>query len=215
MVWLILLAVIAGCYLAGSFPTAYVAVKAVKGVDIRETGSGNVGASNAMRILGKTWFVIVLLVDATKGLIPVYLILNIFLAEHPYVGRFALVGALSCMIGHIYPVWIGFKGGKGVATGVGVMSALLPYSVLCAFFVFLIIVTASRMISLGSIISAGLLPVFFFLEKELPKDWEIFLFVCIAAIFVIYKHKANIKRIFEGNEAKLGDNKRSESGSGT
>lgn len=213
MNWLILLGVMAGCYLAGSFPTAYVAVKSLKGIDIRNSGSGNVGASNAMRILGKTWFVIVLLVDAIKGLIPVYLILNVLLPENPHVGRFALVGALFCMIGHIYPVWIGFKGGKGVATGLGVMSALLPYSVLCAFFVFLITVTASRMISLGSVLAAGLLPAFFFTEKELPKDLEIFIFVCIAAVFVIYKHKANIKRIIDGNEAKLGDKKPAESGS--
>lgn len=213
MNWLILLGVMAGCYLAGSFPTAYVAVKSLKGIDIRSSGSGNVGASNAMRILGKTWFVIVLLVDAVKGFIPVYLILNVLLPENPHVGRFALVGALLCMVGHIYPVWIGFRGGKGVATGLGVMAALMPYSVLCAFFVFLITVTASRMISLGSVLAAGLLPAFFFLEKELPKDLEIFIFVCIAAIFVIYKHKANLKRIIDGNEAKLGDKKSSESGS--
>lgn len=200
----ILLYVALGCYLFGSMPTAYLAGRWIKGVDIRTIGSGNVGASNAMRLLGKGWGVTVLLIDAIKGLIPLLIILHIWLKEDIHVQRYALIGALSCMIGHVFPIWLKFKGGKGVATGLGVMTALAPLAVAVAFPVFIVVVVISRYISLGSICAALVLPAAFFLNHSLPADQELFVFITVACIFVIYKHKTNIKRILAGEENRLG-----------
>ncbi|MFO1470888.1 MAG: glycerol-3-phosphate acyltransferase [Turneriella sp.] len=116
MNYLTLTYVALGCYLCGSLPTAYLAGRLIKGVDIRTIGSGNVGASNAMRLLGKGWGITVLLIDALKGLIPLLGILHLWLKGNMQLERYALIGALACMLGHIFPVWLKFKGGKGVAT---------------------------------------------------------------------------------------------------
>lgn len=194
-----------GCYLAGSVPTAYLAGRWLKGVDIRTVGSGNVGASNAMRLLGKGWGITVLLLDALKGLIPLLVIQHVWLRGNPSLQRYAMVGALLCMIGHVFPVWLAFKGGKGVATGLGVMTALVPIAVAVALPFFILIVAITRYISLGSIIAALILPVAFFIDHRLPGETELFVFIAVACIFVIYKHKTNIKRIFAGEENRLGE----------
>lgn len=204
MDYLTLTYVALGCYLCGSLPTAYIAGRVIKGVDIRTIGSGNVGASNAMRLLGKGWGVTVLLIDALKGLIPLLVILHIWLKGNPQLERYALVGALACMVGHIFPVWLKFKGGKGVATGLGVMTALLPIAVAVALPVFILVVYVSRFISLGSITAALVLPAAFFIDHNLTTSPELFLFVAVACVFVIYKHKSNIKRIIAGQESRLG-----------
>jgi glycerol-3-phosphate acyltransferase PlsY len=200
-----------GAYLCGSLPTAYLAGRLVKGVDIRTIGSGNVGASNAMRLLGKGWGIAVLLIDAVKGLIPLLVILHIMLKGNPQLQRYAMIGALSCMVGHVFPVWLSFKGGKGVATGLGVMAALVPIAVAAALPFFILTVAVSRYISLGSIIAALVLPAAFFLDHTLPADRELFIFIAIACIFVIYKHKTNIRRIFAGEENRLGEKRGNES----
>ena len=197
--------VILGAYLCGSIPTAYLAGYAIKRVDIRNFGSGNVGASNAMRLLGKGWGVAILLFDAVKGLVPVSLVLHYFLKADTQVERYALAAALAALVGHVFPVWLKFRGGKGVATGLGVMTALLPLAVAIALPVFILVVAVSRYISLGSIIAASLLPGLFFIDHTLPGDSELFAFVCIACIFVIYKHKSNIRRIIAGEENRLGE----------
>ena len=192
------------CYTAGSIPTAYLAGRLIKGVDIRTVGSGNVGASNAMRLLGKGWGITVLLLDALKGLIPLLIILHFSLKGNPHLQRYAMTGALCCIVGHVFPVWLAFKGGKGVATGLGVMTALVPVAVAVALPFFILIVAISRYISLGSIIAALILPVAFFIDHRLPADLELFIFIAIACIFVIYKHKTNIRRIIAGEENRLG-----------
>lgn len=200
------LAVVISCsYLAGSIPTAYVAARLIKGVDIRKVGSGNVGASNAQRLLGKGWGIAILLFDAIKGLVPLLLIMHTFLGSNPHVQRYAMAGALAAMLGHVFPVWLGFKGGKGVATGLGVMTALVPLQVAVAFPVFLLVVYVTRYISLGSILAAAVMPAAFFIDHSLPAGGELFAFISVACIFVIYKHKTNIKRILAGTENRLGD----------
>ena len=196
-----------GCYLCGSLPTAYIAGYALKGVDIRTVGSGNVGASNAMRLLGKGWGATILLIDALKGLIPLLIILHVWLKGNPHLQRYALIGALACMVGHIFPIWLKFKGGKGVATGLGVMTALLPIAVAVALPVFIVVVYVSKYISLGSITAALVLPAAFFIDHELRTSRELFIFVAVACIFVIYKHKSNIKRIIAGQENRFGEKK--------
>jgi len=193
------------CYLCGSLPTAYLAGILIKGVDIRTVGSGNVGASNAMRLLGKGWGVTVLLIDALKGLIPLLFILHFYLKGNAQLERYAIVGAFACMIGHVFPVWLKFKGGKGVATGLGVMTAMLPIAVAVALPVFILVVYVTRYISLGSITAALVLPAAFFIDHELSTSLELFIFVSVACIFVIYKHKSNIKRIIAGTENRLGE----------
>lgn len=195
----------------GSIPTAYLAGRWIKGVDIRTIGSGNVGASNAMRLLGKGWGITVLLLDAIKGLIPLLIILHIWLRGNPHLQRYAMIGALCCMVGHVFPVWLSFRGGKGVATGLGVMTALIPIAVAVGLPFFILIVAVTRYISLGSIVAALILPVAFFIDHRLPGDLELFIFIAIACIFVIYKHKTNIKRIIAGEENRLGEKKGNES----
>lgn len=197
-----------GAYLLGSIPTAYIAGRLLKGVDIRTVGSGNVGASNATRLLGKGWGIAVLLFDASKGLIPLLIVQHVLFKDSPSVQRYAIVGAIACMLGHIFPVWLSFKGGKGVATGLGVMVALIPIAVAVALPVFVIVVALTRYISLGSVLAALVLPIAFFIDHSLPADRELFVFVTFACLFVIYKHKVNIKRIFAGEENRFGENKK-------
>jgi acyl phosphate:glycerol-3-phosphate acyltransferase len=199
--------VASACYLCGSIPTAYIFGRLIKGIDIRKVGSGNVGASNAMRLLGKGWGITILLIDALKGLIPLLLLIRVLLKEDPQLMRYAMTGALSAMVGHVFPVWLAFRGGKGVATGLGVMVALVPLTVAVTLPVFILTVALTRIISLGSIMAALALPGAFFIDHNLSADRELFAFVVIACIFVIYKHKTNIKRIISGEENRLGANK--------
>lgn len=207
MDWRAALYVACSSYLAGSIPTAYIAGRLLKGVDIRTVGSGNVGASNAMRLLGKTWGIAILLFDAVKGFVPVMLVLHLFLVNDVAVQRYAMLAALSAMLGHVFPVWLQFHGGKGVATGLGVMTALVPLAVAAVLPLFIAVVAISRYISLGSIVAALVLPLAFFIDHQLPRDGELFAFICIACIFVVYKHKSNIRRIVAGEENRLGAKK--------
>lgn len=210
MDWIALTYVICGCYLAGSIPTAYIAGRLVKGVDIRTVGSGNVGASNAMRLMGKGWGISILLFDAVKGLVPLLLILHYFFAANPVRERYAMGGALACIVGHVFPVWLKFKGGKGVATGMGVMVAIVPLAVAAVLPVFIVVVAISKYISLGSILAAALLPAAFFIDHDFMSHRELFVFVFVACVFVIYKHKTNIRRILAGTENRLGEKRAAE-----
>lgn len=199
------LLVVGICYISGSIPTAYIATRIVVGKDIRDTGSGNVGATNAMRLLGKKWGIGILVFDALKGLIPLLIIQHAWLQTDPLLERYSILGALFCLVGHIYPVWLRFRGGKGVATGFGVMVALLPIPIALCASVFVVTVFISRMVSAGSILAALTLPFAFFLKYNLGEHTELFVFTVFAALFVIYKHKSNIKRIFAGVENRLGE----------
>jgi len=191
----IFLAVIA-CYLIGSIPTAYLLVKKVKGVDIRTVGSGNVGASNASRVLGKWGFITVLLADVAKGFLPVVL-LKVLYGESYIV----LAGAVAVILGHTFTIFLKFKGGKGVATALGVYIALAPVSILIAAVVFGVLILAFRMISLSSISAAVTLSI----SVWFLSGWDQlrFLTIFIAAL-VIFLHKSNIGRIIRGEERKVG-----------
>jgi len=168
----------------------------VKGVDIRTVGSGNVGATNAGRAIGSKWaFVLVMLLDALKGFLPVFLLLLIF-GEDTIV----LFAACAVILGHTFPIFLGFKGGKGVATGFGVFLALAPMAVFIAFGVFVVVVLFSKMISLGSITAALVLSAGVVMTKCWPAMWVL---TWLIAVFVIYKHRSNIRRILDGNENKI------------
>jgi glycerol-3-phosphate acyltransferase PlsY len=189
-------AIVLICYIIGSIPTAYILVKKVKGIDIRTVGSGNVGASNASRVLGKWGFITVLLADALKGLIPV-LILKYMYGEHDFV----LIGAISVVLGHTFTIFLKFKGGKGVATGLGVMIALAPVSTAIAAVVFGILIVAFKMISLSSITAAATIAV----SVWFLSTWQhLKYFTIVIAVLVIFLHKSNIGRILNGTENKVG-----------
>jgi glycerol-3-phosphate acyltransferase PlsY len=184
------------CYLIGSLPTAYILVKKLKGVDIRTVGSGNVGASNASRVLGKWGFITVLLIDALKGLIPV-LVLKIMYGENDLV----LLGAISVVLGHTFTIFLGFKGGKGVATGLGVFIALAPISTGIAAVVFAVMIYSFRMISLSSIFAAVTIAV----SAWFISEWEhLKYFTIVIALLIIILHRSNISRILNGTERKVG-----------
>jgi len=184
------------CYFIGSLPTAYILVKKLKGVDIRTVGSGNVGASNASRVLGKWGFVTVLLIDALKGLIPV-LVLKVMYGENDLV----LLGAISVVLGHTFTIFLGFKGGKGVATGLGVFIALAPISTGIAAVVFGVLIYSFRMISLSSMCAAVTIAV----SAWFISEWEhLKYFTIVIALLIIILHRSNIGRILNGTERKVG-----------
>lgn len=186
------------CYFIGAIPFSYIIVKLVKGIDLRTVGSGNVGATNAGRVLGKWGFISAFLLDMLKSFLPLFILKNFY----NYSMNFLLICALTLIIGHTYTIFLNFKGGKGVATGLGVFLALSPKSITIALIVFLVMVSIFRMVSLGSI-SAAIALLITVLFSDANVNFKVFTF--IVATFVIYKHKDNIKRILNKTEKKIGE----------
>jgi glycerol-3-phosphate acyltransferase PlsY len=181
-------------YLIGSIPTGLLLGK-VFGVDIRTTGSGNIGATNVYRTLGRKVGVMTLVGDCLKGLIPVLVAKQMGL---PDLG-IALVG-LAAFFGHVYTVFLGFKGGKGVATALGVFLGLSPLSVLLTLAVFVLVLFKWRYVSLGSIVAAAAMPVF---VASIDRRPPIAVVTLLVAALVIWKHRENIKRLRAGSESKF------------
>ena len=208
-------------YLLGSIPTGFLMAKA-KGIDIRTVGSGNIGATNAMRVLGKPLGIFVLLVDALKGYAACKF--AVYLAAH-FTTRYydmrhdpditaqinwglepvAILAGIFAVLGHNYPCWLKFKGGKGIATTAGVYLALAPWALLAAFVVFMLAVLLTRYVSVASISAAIALPATVWIMS--PDN----LFLCIVTTalgaLAIYKHKSNIQRLRAGTENRLGKKK--------
>jgi glycerol-3-phosphate acyltransferase PlsY len=188
-------------YLLGSIPTGYVVAKA-KGVDIRAVGSGNIGATNVFRILGKTAGIFVLLVDALKGLVACRFVA--FGPDAPSETH-QMVAGLVAILGHNYTCWLRFKGGKGVATTAGVLLALAPVGFAVALTTFLIVLSLSRYVSLSSIAAAMILPFGVWLAGGTPRMTGLMSFL---SAMVIYKHRSNVKRLIAGTEARIGQKKK-------
>jgi glycerol-3-phosphate acyltransferase PlsY len=204
-------------YLLGSIPTGFLVAKA-KGIDIRAVGSGNIGATNTMRALGKTAAIFVLLLDALKGYAACYylppLIFN-WLAPH-FSGlfsyfhdepvelqtRYFLVAGIFAVLGHNYTCWLKFKGGKGIATTAGVYLALAPWAVLVALVVFILAVFLTRYASVGSILAAVALPVTVWVMT--PHNLLLGIVTTALGALAIYRHKANIQRLIAGTENRSG-----------
>ena len=189
-------------YLLGSIPTSFIMGKLIKGIDIRQYGSGNVGATNALRVLGTKIGIITLLIDIGKGFLAVQI--GKLLVSEP-TNLFLIGTGLFAIIGHILTIFLKFKGGKGVATSAGVFIALSPLPIAIALVVFVVTVWISKYVSLGSMIAAF---VFFLVElihnvRNGFADIEILIFVSIIVIFIFIRHKANIKRIIDGNENRI------------
>ena len=184
-----------GAYLMGSLPFGLWLVKAWKGVDVREVGSGNIGATNVYRAAGKGAAAAVLLLDATKGALPVV----VAQALGVPTWALALVGLLA-ILGHSKSVFLGFKGGKSVATGIGAIMAMAPLPGLVVLGLWAAIFAVSRTVSLASIGAAAALPfVLFALHAPLP----VIVFGALAALYVIVRHRANIQRLVSGTEKRL------------
>jgi acyl phosphate:glycerol-3-phosphate acyltransferase len=188
------LLLIIGAYLLGSIPTGLLLAKAV-GVDIRATGSGNIGATNVYRTLGRGVGVMTLVGDCLKGLIPVLVARHLGLLE-PWV---AAVG-LAAFLGHVYTIFLGFKGGKGVATALGVFLGVSPLAVLLALGIFIALVWKWRYVSLASITAAAAMPL---LVAALERKPAMVAMTVVVAALVVFKHKENIRRLRAGTESKF------------
>ncbi|PKL46112.1 MAG: acyl-phosphate glycerol 3-phosphate acyltransferase [Candidatus Riflebacteria bacterium HGW-Riflebacteria-2] len=195
-------------YLCGSIPTAYWIGRLVYRLNIFEHGSKNMGATNVFRVLGKKPGIVTLLIDIFKGVLPVVIVRNT-MPDRPTL---AFAAAAAAMMGHTLSFWVRFKGGKGVATGLGVFLALATRASLCSLLTFLATLTVSGMVSLGSILAAAALPFFIYWFGELGPVYNSYItaFSAAVAMFVIYRHKTNIQRIIKGEEAKIWQNKTAE-----
>jgi glycerol-3-phosphate acyltransferase PlsY len=200
-----LLAVIIA-YLLGSIPFGYLIVRKTVGADIRETGSGGTGATNVSRRAGKRAGVFTLVLDALKGAVAVEWAV-VLAGSSSYAAWIVTAAAIAVIIGHIFPVWLRFRGGKGVATGVGVFLMLAPVALVCAGVLFVAIVFFTRYVSLGSMVAAAAIPLFVWLQSVFvtpTADLRPLLTAAIAgAVLIVFAHRGNIARLASGNEAQI------------
>ena len=198
-VWLISIAV---AYLLGSIPFGYLLVRIFRKQDIRQSGSGNIGATNVARSGARGLGLATLLLDLGKAFLAVEI------AKHLAPGRYdvAVMAALAAVVGHMFPVWLGFKGGKGVASGLGVFLALTPLSGVCILGVFLVVVALTRYVSLGSILASASLPFFAYMFVRPQSVLTTAGFIAIA-VLIIAKHRGNIRRLLAGTESRFGTRK--------
>ncbi len=198
--------ILIAAYLLGSIPFGYLIVRAKEGGDVRVSGSGGTGATNVTRRAGKSAGIITLLLDASKGALAIYLARK-FLTPDFGMSWWVAAAAILAVVGHIFPVWLGFRGGKGVATGVGVFLGLSPLAVACAALVFILIVATTRYVSLGSIAATIAFPVCVFLLSTFVKPVDGLKQILAASIIggalIIFMHRANIGRLMRGTENKL------------
>ncbi len=216
---------ILAAYLAGSIPFGFIIAR-MRGVDIRTHGSGNIGATNVGRVLGRKWGGICFGLDVLKGLLPTLFAgwwLGLVRLDGGTIGAastatlFIWLGAMAAtVVGHMFPVWLGFKGGKGVATGFGALLGVWPVLTFAGFgalLVWLISVQISRMVGISSVIAAICLPVFVFAHpwiawvvgvREQTPVWPFGVVACLLAAVVVIKHRANIARTLAGTESRIG-----------
>jgi glycerol-3-phosphate acyltransferase PlsY len=228
VIWLVVALIVGVCYLLGSMPSGLIISKS-QGIDIREHGSKNIGATNVWRTMGKKWGLLAFFCDAFKGWLAVTI--GVWLAARfgvtvqlphghtlekflppDYAG---IAAALGCIMGHNFPVWLRFKGGKGVATSLGVIIGMMPLVSLIVFAVWAIVFKLSRYVSLASLVGALVLPItvlgmmFFGPTQgwEAVHGWGYFYFAVAASLMVIKRHTANIKRLLAGTELRVGEPK--------
>ena len=185
-------------YLLGSIPFGYLIVRGKKGIDVRTTGSGSTGATNVMRTLGAAGFVVTFLLDLLKGFAAVHIAVRLTSADAFWTAA-AAVGAI---VGHCFPVWLKFRGGKGVATALGVYIALAPREAGIALVIFAALVAVFRYVSLGSVTAAGVFPVLLYALDRPPL--AIVIGAAASAAIIIARHHSNIARLLNGTESKVG-----------
>jgi glycerol-3-phosphate acyltransferase PlsY len=203
-------------YLVGSIPTSIIVSKLVKGIDIRDYGSGNAGGTNTIRVLGWKYGIFVILFDAFKGAFAVVVIARLFGGNLPFSNQtpfdnFTLVqilAGLAAVLGHVWTIFAGFKGGKGIATALGFLLTIVTVDMLIAVAVFFIIVLTTKYVSLGSIAAAISLPLVMIIREnvfgvDIQGYHTVLPFVILTSALVIYTHRKNIVRLIKGNENKL------------
>lgn len=194
-------------YLLGATPTSYWVGRASRGLDLREHGSGNLGATNALRVLGWRWALPVVLVDMGKGFVPVWLFPGL-----AGVGLgWTLAFGAAAILGHMFSFWVGFRGGKGVATSAGVFLGLTPLAVLGALLVWAAVTFTTRFVSLGSICAALALPALVLATGGAEEGTSLLVFATALSVFVIWKHRSNVRRLIAGEENRFGRESRDRS----
>lgn len=190
-------------YIIGSIPTSYIIAKLLRGIDLREYGSGNIGATNLIRVAGKTPGIIALLLDVAKGVVAVVLLTSIYYRPQLVISQplFMVMIGLCAVSGHIWTIFLRFKGGKGVATTIGVFIGLTPLVTTLGLLVWLIIVLLFKYVSLASLVMAASLP---FLMIIFNQPIEYLILSITLCIFIYYKHRSNIRRLIDKTEYKVG-----------
>jgi len=208
-------------YLIGSIPTSIILSKAAKGIDIREHGSGNAGGTNVMRVLGWKHGVLVILLDALKGVLAVIVVARLHYGSMPFENAtpfddFTLVqiiAGISAVIGHVWTVFAGFKGGKGIATALGMLLMIVTVDMLIAIGVFILVVTFSRYVSLGSLAAAVAVPLTLIIREnvfnvDIPNYHTLLPFLVLVSLLVIFTHRKNVTRLLNGSENKINFSKK-------
>jgi len=200
MILKIILCLIFG-YLFGCFSTGYFVGKLNK-VDIRNYGSGNVGTTNALRTMGAKAGAITLIGDILKAVVAILLVRFVLFPDYEYIELLAIYTGLGVVVGHNYPVWLGFKGGKGMAATGGVMAALDPFIIPIGIPLFVLAVAITRYVSVGSLVVAVLFPIWIFIRH--PGDLHMLIVALVFMALAFFKHRSNIKRLLNGTENKIG-----------
>jgi glycerol-3-phosphate acyltransferase PlsY len=195
------IAAVLGSYILGSIPSGYWYGR-LRGIDIRKQGSGNLGATNALRVLGVPAGILVLCIDVAKGFVAVAALP--LLTPYPGSDYLRVACGLAAVLGHTYTLFLNFKGGKGVATTYGVLLALAPISTILVFLVLVGVVALTKYVSAGSLASAILFPAFIWLLGESGQSFSILILAVVVGAAVVVKHRSNIRRILDGTENKIG-----------
>ncbi|WP_417848455.1 glycerol-3-phosphate 1-O-acyltransferase PlsY [Thalassoglobus sp.] len=194
-------------YLIGSIPFSLLIAKFVRGIDLREQGSGNVGATNVARTMGAKWGAVALLCDATKGMLSVGLIPLLLPVDETLIIHQQVLGAIFAVLGHMFSIWLGMRGGKGVATALGAVVILSPWTTLIAFIAFVIVFVPTKLVSLASMLAAVTYAVTQLVryQSELFSErlWSLAVFSIGVPCLIIFQHRANVVRLLKGTESKL------------
>ena len=211
-------------YLVGSIPTSIIVSKLTRGIDIRDYGSGNAGGTNVMRVLGWKQGVFVIILDALKGVLAVIVIARLHYGTIPFTNAtpfddftlIQIIAGIAAIIGHVWTIFAGFRGGKGIATALGMLLMITTIDMLVAVGVFILVVSISRYVSLGSIIGAIAVPLTLIVRENIfnvniPNYNTLLPFVILVSLIVIFTHRKNVVRLINGDEHKLNFSKKKKS----
>jgi glycerol-3-phosphate acyltransferase PlsY len=209
-IWLHSLAIVVTAYLLGSIPTGYLLMRFFRKQDIRTLGSGNIGATNVMRSGAKGLGAATFLLDALKGVAAVLIGERIAASGFPNIHphEAAALAALCAVLGHMFPIWLGLRGGKGVATAFGVFLVVAPWPALGSLAVFVVVFALGRFVSLASILAAAAFPLLAWLITPWTHNYLILVILCMVAGLILVKHEQNVQRLLRGTEYRFGSSKK-------